>query len=73
MNENKTQNALQGFCEAYGIDAERLKAKTSSHGLSGSLSDKRLQEKAKAGAKAAGDMINLSESSHGGCHGINER
>ena len=47
MNTNTTQSALQGFCEASGMEAERLQARanatTAGAAVSGSLSDKLLQ------------------------------
>ena len=72
MNTNTTQTRCKtSACRR--IDYMRQRAATDGAARSGSLSDKRLQAKAKAGANASGAMISHEQSGRGRCHGIKER
>ena len=59
MNKNKTQNELQVFCKASGMEAERLqaKAKAATAGASGSIREAKwliIQSESRAAAAADG-------------------
>ena len=72
MNTNTTKSAFSASAWMRS-DYKQQQTATAGESGGGSLSDKRIKAKAKACVKASGAMIILSESSHGGCHGINER
>ena len=72
MNTNTTQTRCKASAWMRN-NYKQQRAATDGAALSGSLSDKRLQAKAKAGANASGAMISHEQSGRGRCHGIKER